>query len=89
MDTSFPINMQFTSISAGRSMFNHLDQAKDGDENNHHELVNHTQLGACHLGAPNSAVDGDLLVPPDSKATDSVAGLREHRGLTGQRLQHL
>merc|ERR1719205_455909 len=41
------------------------------------------------LGAPDGAVDGDLLVPPDTKATDGVAGLREHRGLTGQRLQHL
>merc|ERR1719341_3140020 len=41
------------------------------------------------LGAPDSAVDGDLLVPSDTKATDGVAGLREHRGLTGQRLQHL
>merc|ERR1740116_596627 len=41
------------------------------------------------LGAPDGAVDGDLFIPPDSKATDGVAGLREHRGLTGQRLQHL
>ena len=42
-----------------------------------------------HLGAPDGAVDGDFLIPPDTKATDGVAGLREHRGLTGQRLQHL
>ena len=42
-----------------------------------------------HLGAPDGAVDGDFLIPPDTKATDGVAGLREHRGLTSQRLQHL
>ena len=70
-------------------MFNHLDQAKDGDENNHHELVNHTQLGANHLGAPDSAVDGDLLIPPDTERSDGVAGLGEDWGLTSQRLQHL
>ena len=70
-------------------MFNHLNQAKDGDENNHHDIGNHVELEANNLGAPDGAVDGDLLVPPDTKATDGVAGLREHRGLTGQRLQHL
>merc|ERR1719229_632012 len=41
------------------------------------------------LGAPDGAVDGDLLIPPDTKATNGVASLREHRGLTSQRLQHL
>ena len=71
-------------------MFNHLDQAKDGDENNHHEMeIPETKSGGIYLGAPDGAVDGDLFIPPDSKATDGVAGLREHRGLTGQRLQHL
>ena len=32
------------------------------------------------LGALDGAVDGDLLIPPDTKATDGVAGLIEHRG---------
>merc|ERR1719462_842087 len=41
------------------------------------------------LGAPDGAVNRNLLVPPDTKATDGVASLREHRGLTSQRLQHL
>merc|ERR1719384_1665007 len=41
------------------------------------------------LGAPDSAVDGDLLVPSDTKTTDSVSGFAEHRGLPCQRLKHL
>merc|ERR1719340_28734 len=41
------------------------------------------------LGAPDGAVDGDLLVPSDTKTTDSVAGFAEHRGLPCQRLKHL
>merc|ERR550517_1238453 len=41
------------------------------------------------LGTPDGAVDGDLLVPPDTETTDSVAGFAEHRGLPCQRLKHL
>ena len=41
------------------------------------------------LGAPNSAVNGDLFVPPDTERSDGVAGLGEDWGLTSQRLQHL
>merc|ERR1719249_477411 len=41
------------------------------------------------LRAPDGAVDRNLLIPPDTKATDGVASLGEHRGLTSQRLQHL
>ena len=41
------------------------------------------------LGSPDGAVDGDLLVPSDTKTTDSVAGFAEHRGLPCQRLKHL
>jgi len=41
------------------------------------------------LGSPDGAVNGDLLVSPDTEATDSVTGLGEHWGLSSQRLQHL
>ena len=41
------------------------------------------------LGSPDGAVDGDLLVPPDTETTDSVAGFAEHRGLPCQGLKHL
>ena len=56
-------------------MFNHLNQAKDGDKNNHHKEINTKAIPSNHLGAPDGAVDGDLLIPPDSKATDGVTRL--------------
>ena len=42
-----------------------------------------------HLGSPHSAVHSDLLVPPDTETTNSVAGLGEHGSLSSERLQHL
>ena len=41
------------------------------------------------LGAPDGAVDGDLLVPPDAEAPDGEPGLGEDGRLTGQLLQNL
>jgi len=41
------------------------------------------------LGPPDSAVNGDLFIPSDTKRSDGVAGLGEDWGLTSQRLQHL
>ena len=41
------------------------------------------------LGSSHGAVDGDLLVTADSERSHGVLGLREHRGLTGQLLEHL
>ena len=41
------------------------------------------------FGASDCAVNGDLLVSPDTEATNSVTGLGEHWGLSSQRLQHL
>ena len=42
-----------------------------------------------HLGTPDGAVDGDLLVPPDTERSDRVAGFGEHWGLPSQLLKHL
>merc|ERR1719462_750532 len=41
------------------------------------------------LGSPDCAVNGDLLVSPDTEATNGITGLGEHWGLSSQRLQHL
>jgi hypothetical protein len=41
------------------------------------------------LGAADRDVDSNLLVPPDAKGADSVAGLRVDGRLTAQLLEHL
>lgn len=41
------------------------------------------------LGATDSNVDGNLLVPPDTESTDSVAGLGVDGGLTAELFEHL
>jgi len=38
------------------------------------------------LSSPDCAVDGDLLVPPDTERSNGVAGFREDWCLTSQRL---
>ena len=58
--------------------------------NNHHVETSFLQYtNSIYLGSPDSAVNGDFLVSPDTEATDSVTGLGEHWGLSSQRLQHL
>merc|ERR1719500_2461160 len=41
------------------------------------------------LGSPDSAVDGDLLIPSDAEGADSVPSLGEHGSLPSKRFQHL
>merc|ERR1719184_542836 len=41
------------------------------------------------LGPSDSAVNGDLLVPPDTERSDGVPGLGVDGGLTGQGFEHL
>merc|ERR1711997_776305 len=41
------------------------------------------------LGPPDSAVNGNLLVPPDSEGSDGVPGLGVDWSLTGQGFEHL
>ena len=58
--------------------------------NNHHVETSLLQnTNSIHLGSPDGAVNGDLLVSPNTEATNSVTGLGEHWGLSSQRLQHL
>ena len=68
--------------------FESFNHAKDGYE--HHDNIAKTKIyERTHLGAPDGAVDGDLLVPPDTERSDRVAGFGEHWGLPSQLLKHL
>ena len=77
--------------SAGRSGVIIFIRRKMVIRNNHHVetslLQNNTN--SIHLGPPDGAVNGDLLVSPDTEATNGITGLGEHWGLSSQRLQHL
>ena len=77
--------------SAGRSGVIIFIRRKMVIRNNHHVETSLVQNNTnyIHLGSPNGAVNRDLLVSPDTEATDSVTGLGEHWGLSSQRLQHL
>ena len=68
--------------------FESFNHAKDGYEH-HDKLLDEQREILTHLGTPDGAVDGDLLVPPDAEAPDGVPRLGEDGGLPGQGLQHL
>ena len=68
--------------------FESFNHAKDGYEHHDKLSVEHRDV-RTHLGTPDGAVDGDLLVPPDTERSDRVAGFGEHWGLPSQLLKHL
>ena len=67
--------------------FESFNHAKDGYE--HHDNIAKVRDEWTHLRTPDGAVDGDLLVPPDTERSDRVAGFGEHWGLPSQLLKHL
>ena len=69
--------------------FESFNHAKDGYEHHDKYCQNKGKDEWTYLGAPDGAVDGDLLVPPDTERSDRVAGFGEHWGLPSQLLKHL